>query len=159
MLVQAVASLASLTGLEDLRLADCGAITNNGMDVLSSLTRLTALAVVRCPRIADKGLTLLTRLPRLRHLDVTGCSKVGQMGILAGQIHRQNLVPEREGGGGCLAGGVTWGPSSRWVLPCWCGQARASPGLAGCACLVWVAGARQAASVGAGGAPGGRALW
>ena len=93
-LVQAVASLASLTGLEDLRLADCGAITNNGMDVLSSLTRLTALAVVRCPRIADKGLTLLTCLPRLRHLDVTGCSKVGQRGILAGQIHRQNLVPE-----------------------------------------------------------------
>ena len=86
--MQAVASLASLTGLEDLRLADCGAITNNGMDVLSSLTRLTALAVVRCPRLADKGLALLTRLPHLRHLDITGCSKV-RFQCLASRIQHQ----------------------------------------------------------------------
>ena len=75
-LVQAIASLAALTSLRSLVLADCGAITSNGVAALGSLTGLTSLAVVRCPRIADKGLALLATLPHLRRLDIIGCLKV-----------------------------------------------------------------------------------
>ena len=87
--MQAISSLAALTSLRSLVLADCGAITSNGVAALSSLSGLTNLAVVRCPRIADKGLALLANLPNLRRLDITGCSKVTPSSMLQMRlVHR-----------------------------------------------------------------------
>ncbi len=65
-----------MTGLQSLRLAECSAITNNGMAQLTVLTHLRSLAVICCPRISDRGVGIAAQLPHLTHLNAYGCQKV-----------------------------------------------------------------------------------
>ena len=76
--MQALASIAQLTMLTELRIACCNKITSNGTPHLSTLARLRVLAVQGCVRVGDRALLpLLPRLPRLDSLSVDGCLRVG----------------------------------------------------------------------------------
>ena len=76
--LQALASIAQLTMLTELRIACCNKVTGNGTPCLAALSRLQVLALQGCLRIGDGALLqLLPHLPRLSHLNIGGCCRVG----------------------------------------------------------------------------------
>jgi hypothetical protein len=86
--LQALASIAQLTMLTELRVACCNKLTGNGTPRLAALSRLRVLALQGCLRIGDGALLqLLPHLPRLSHLNIGGCCRVST----ALRVWRQRL--------------------------------------------------------------------
>jgi hypothetical protein len=76
-----LASLAPLTGLQQLDLSECDNITDAGLASLAPLTGLQQLGLSRCDKITDVGLASLAPLTGLQQLDLSRCRNITDAGL------------------------------------------------------------------------------
>ncbi len=75
-----MAFLAELPSLRSLEMADCGLLTDEGVEALVAAPglsgRLERLVLRRCLGVTDDGIAALKFMTALRYLDLTGCAEV-----------------------------------------------------------------------------------